>query len=70
MPFRTLLRLLQHEYLAVKDEYQHFLKLLAYIDVHRSKLTDDNIRELMENIRFRWMSFQQLQVRPRRNHPV
>jgi hypothetical protein len=62
LPFSTLLRLLQHEYLAVKDEYQHYIKLLAYIEFHRSKLSPENIRELMETIRFRWMSFQQLQV--------
>eukprot|EP01094_Clydonella_sp_ATCC50884_P019936 TRINITY_DN4008_c0_g1_i1.p1 TRINITY_DN4008_c0_g1~~TRINITY_DN4008_c0_g1_i1.p1 ORF type:complete len:443 (-),score=85.19 TRINITY_DN4008_c0_g1_i1:188-1516(-) len=60
LPLESLLCLLQHEYLAVRNEYEHYKKLCAYIDAADPPISDDRIQDLMETIRFRWLSYPQL----------
>lgn len=59
LPLAVLLRLLQHPYLAVKEEFSLYEVVCRYIAKH-SELTPVDVKSLMDHIRFRWMTFQQL----------
>ena len=62
LPPDVFCRLLREEYLTIKDEYSFYLLIRSYIDFHNDELNDEQITDLMRCVRFRWMTFEQLEA--------
>lgn len=61
LPVDIFMLLLHHRYLAVKSEQHLFNTVCTYVEAHRDDLTEEQINELMEAVRFRWLSYEQLE---------
>ncbi len=61
LPVDIFMLLLHHRYLAVKSEQHLFNTVCTYVEAHRDHLTEEQINELMEAVRFRWLSYEQLE---------
>jgi len=59
--FSIFSSILHHPFLAVKAEFDLYNCICNYIERRRNSLDERNIYELLETIRFRWMTFEQLQ---------
>ena len=60
IPPNIFYRLLKEEYLTIKDEYSLYLLVKDYIE--RNNLNEEQIAQLMGCIRFRWLSYDQLEA--------
>jgi len=60
LPPDTFLALLRHKRLAVQQEHQLFKIVCQYVRSRSHELDEDTIYKLFENVRFRWMSSNQL----------
>jgi hypothetical protein len=73
LPFSSFSKILHHKYLAIKDEFDLYKYVVSvdvtnqssivclYIKSYDEELSEQQITELFESVRFRWMSFAQLQ---------
>eukprot|EP01114_Cavostelium_apophysatum_P000023 TRINITY_DN10026_c0_g1_i1.p1 TRINITY_DN10026_c0_g1~~TRINITY_DN10026_c0_g1_i1.p1 ORF type:complete len:446 (-),score=70.30 TRINITY_DN10026_c0_g1_i1:46-1383(-) len=61
LPFSVFKNILCHPYLAVKGEFGLFECIVEYVEILEGELSEEQISELMECVRFSKMSFQELQ---------
>ena len=61
LPSAIFCRLLQEEYLTVGDEHELYQLVRAYIKQNSDRLNTQQIEHVMGCIRFRWMSYEQLE---------
>lgn len=59
LPPPLFLKLLQHSYLVVRNEYALYKYVCHYIQVH-TEIEEDQIEDMMGTIRFVWMSYEEL----------
>lgn len=62
LPPSLFLRLLQHPYLVVRNEYALYQYVCHYVGVHAEDIEDGDVEALMATIRLVWMSFDELKT--------
>lgn len=67
LPFSEFYRLLEHKYLSIKNEYELYLTVAEYVRIHSERLESENVEKLMECVRFRWLTFDQLKEAEQNN---
>mmetsp|Transcript_1771 Transcript_1771/g.5488 ORF Transcript_1771/g.5488 Transcript_1771/m.5488 type:complete len:711 (-) Transcript_1771:2253-4385(-) len=60
LPLRVFRDVLSHRFLAVKNEHELYQAICSYISCHQDSLDHEQKCELMENVRFVWMEYDQL----------
>lgn len=61
LPFELFNGLLKHKYLAVKSEFALYKVVREYVNAHRQELSSSQLATLMESVRFRWFTYEQLE---------
>jgi len=60
MPPELFLKVLRHPNLAVRKEYDLYQEICKYIGAHKDDVLEQQAREMMEAVRWRWLSLSEL----------
>lgn len=60
LSYPLMSQVLSHKKLSVADEFELYTKLCSYINVHKADLNKSMILNIMSNVRFRWLTLEQL----------
>lgn len=61
LPFELFHSLLRHKYLAVKSEFALYKVVREYVFAHKEEIQSSQLASLMESVRFRWFTYEQLE---------
>ena len=60
VPWEAFMKILDHNVLAIKEESTLFKCICKFIADHEDKLTREQITQLFDHVRFRWLSYAEL----------